>query len=1601
MLQFIAIISSFLTKRQPKLPVWASLWAVFFFGLTQSQAQILISGYMANPPSTDAPYEYVQLVATQAINFAVTPYSLVWNNNGTAASAGWAAGAALSYKFDITTGSVTAGQVFYVGGSGKLINGAGSTDISSLTWVRTINNGTTAGDGLGTANASGNFGNGGTNADGVAVFSGTTVMANTIPIDAVFFGTGIGTANPATGGYVLPTNDLYNNGQGTFGDGTNTFIFADPAGGAFIKFSGTYNTISSTWTTARTANVVASPTQISDITSVLTLVFATPEINVKGNNVTISDGDASPSTLDNTDFGAVAVGNNLTKTYVIENTGTGTLNISNITLTGANSAEFAVTSATTFSINGGSSQNITVQFTPTVTTVRTATLNILSDDTDEATYDIALQGGVVTVPYTLAFNRTNASINEANGTAQIWAKVTVVGNTSGTVDLATSAYTNASNPADYTVAATTINVPNTLALNDSVSFTFNLVNDALVESDEYIIAKLSNGVNVTFSATAQHTLYITDNDRIVPEANHKLSLNLLGSFSNGTAFSGPTQINSAEISAYDALSKNIYIANSIGSKLDIVDFSNPAAPVLINSINISAYGAINSVAVRNGLVALAIENTSTQQDSGKVVLLDTAGVFIKQVTVGMMPDMIVFNHAGTKIYTANEAQPNESYNIDPDGSISVVDISAGAINATVSHITFTAYNGQETALRAQGIRIFGLNASASQDFEPEYITISDDDSKAWVTLQENNALAELNLSTNTITSLIPLGYKNHNVVGNGLDASDQTAKVNISNFPVKGMYQPDAIAQYTAGGNIYLLTANEGDARAYIGFSEETRVGSLTLDPTAFPNSTELKNNAVLGRLRTTNKLGDTDNDGDIDEIYSYGSRSFSIWNGTSGNLVYDSGSQLEEITANDSLYGAYFNFNSGGARKDRSDDKGPEAEGVTTANVNGKQYAFVGMERTGGVIVYDVTDPNAPEYVTYSNSRPTDVSPEGIFFIPANESPNGKKLLVLSNEISSTLTVYEVAPCQTVDSTITVSACVDYTINSITYTSTGNYTQNFFNAAGCDSTLHVNVTITGYPAAPTITASHDTVCAGTIVTLNVTAAMGQTGIEYLWYKNGVAVNSGTANTYVVGTGSTAGIDKYTVEAVYTGFACLSIAADTISIVKNTTAVSLTPAGATTFCANNPTTLNANAGMANYVWKRSTSPVQSGASASYIPTLSGNYSVTVTAANGCSKTSTWLNIVRNVLPTANAGTDKNICVGTSVQIGSTNNAANTYVWSPNSNLSNATISNPLASPAANATYILTVTNTTTGCLKKDTVLLTSLARPAKPAFNVVAPGSTGVQCEGVFVTLNQTVANNGTIGSILWYKNNATLYTKAITFDAVISASNATTDYYKIKSKGVNGCFSVISDSLPILIKAAPIPTITAAAPATQAGTLISIPCIQGATSGTAALSGAAGMNAYTWQQLVAGAYTNVGTGMNYNATVSTTANNKSYRLVVTYPNACSRASVNNVVKLLTGCREGEDKGGVIIGQELTENSLNTYPNPTQDVLHIDLTSIEANTGKLVLYNALGQEVWAKEVILTGNKASEIIDMRNLAAGIYSLSFQTESSQEVQKIVKE
>jgi len=629
---------------------------------------------------------------------------------------------------------------------------------------------------------------------------------------------------------------------------------------------------------------------------------------------------------------------------------------------------------------------------------------------------------------TPAISRPSATLTVAEnaGSVSIPLSIANPGAAASTVQVMLQAFGTATAGQDFTYTSTqTITFP--AGATGPQTLTIPILDDAAAEETEYFVVRLLNPTNATVTASAADVLvYIKDNDTPAPVAARTLSLSLLQSYQNGTPFSGSTQINSAEIVSYDASTKRLYVANSVGGKLDILNLANPAAITAIASIDIKPYGGINSVSARNGVVACALENANPQAN-GSVVFFDQNGVLVKQVTVGALPDMITFSPDGRYVLTANEGEPKADYTADPEGSVSIIDISGGVAGLTQANVTtagFTTFNGQEAALRTQGIRIYGGLATApatvAQDLEPEYVAVSADSRTAYITLQENNALAVLDLTTRQITGLRPLGYSDLRQPGRGIDASDQTTEPLIANWPVKGMRQPDALASFEVGGTAYLLTANEGDARDYSAFSEQVRLSanSYVLDATAFPNTALLKNGSVLGRLNVTNRLGDTDGDGDFDEIYAYGGRSFSIYNAATGAEVHDSGNLLERITSTDATYGALFNAsNSYGevpVRKNRSDDKGPEPEGVTTGRIGNNLYAFVSMERVGGVLAFNINNPAAPVLELYMNNRSLtagtgDLGPEGLVFISATDSPTGQPLLLLANEVSSTVAVYSI----------------------------------------------------------------------------------------------------------------------------------------------------------------------------------------------------------------------------------------------------------------------------------------------------------------------------------------------------------------------------------------------------------------------------------------------------------------------------------------------------------------------------------------------------------------------------------------------------------------
>jgi len=271
----------------------------------------------------------------------------------------------------------------------------------------------------------------------------------------------------------------------------------------------------------------------------------------------------------------------------------------------------------------------------------------------------------------------------------------------------------------------------------------------------------------------------------------------------------------AEISAFDPKTNKLFVITHAGkvTEIGVLVIINPAAPLNIGSINIAPYGGnVNSVDVSDGKLAAAVEGFS-KTDNGKIIVFNTSDYsVVAQVTVGALPDMVTYSPDGRYILSANEGEPSADYTVDPVGTVSIISVKD---NYAVNTLDFASFASQESILKAKGFRIFGKNASFAQDIEPEYLTVSADSRTAWVTLQENNGIAKINLSSKTITNIFPLGFKDYSQEENHIDPSDINKAYTPASWKVKGMYMPDGIAIVEEFGIPFLFTANEGDARKY------------------------------------------------------------------------------------------------------------------------------------------------------------------------------------------------------------------------------------------------------------------------------------------------------------------------------------------------------------------------------------------------------------------------------------------------------------------------------------------------------------------------------------------------------------------------------------------------------------------------------------------------------------------------------------------------------------------------------------------------------------------------------------------------------------------
>jgi len=558
------------------------------------------------------------------------------------------------------------------------------------------------------------------------------------------------------------------------------------------------------------------------------------------------------------------------------------------------------------------------------------------------------------------------------------------------------------------------------------------------------------------------------------DANASITLGLVGRI----------QLNSddpegaAEIVQFHSASSTIYAINSAADEptIEIIDASTLTSDVLANPLSSENLTSITlvlpteqnsvqlagptSLAVSGNWMAVAMP-AADKATNGMVLFyngLDTSSpTFVKAVEVGNLPDMVTFTPDASKVLTANEGEPSGDYTIDPEGSISIISIVDGTPSDTSINISFSGYNGKQADLEKQGMHFPNpsgrtinrslISTTVAQDLEPEYITTTNE--VAYITLQENNGLAVVDLSDNSV-KVIGLGFKDWSEFQ--IDGMED-GTVSFGQYDnLYGMYMPDTIASFQWKDANFLVTANEGDAREYffdtlntdgvqdedlcnsaggqdfdeddgcLSYTEETQGRRLDYSPgsnletiagddprdfdfTAFP----------LGRLTVTNVLGDSDNNGEYEALYAYGARSFTIWD-TNGLVVFDSGDDFERITA--SIHGNAFNNNNDENEGDsRSANKGPEPEALTVGQVGDKTYAFIGMERLGGIFVYDVTNPYDAKFVDYVINRDLteggdligDSAPEGMVFVDATNSPTGNALVIIGNEVSGTVSVWQI----------------------------------------------------------------------------------------------------------------------------------------------------------------------------------------------------------------------------------------------------------------------------------------------------------------------------------------------------------------------------------------------------------------------------------------------------------------------------------------------------------------------------------------------------------------------------------------------------------------
>ncbi|RUS48802.1 choice-of-anchor I family protein [Cohnella sp. AR92] len=540
-------------------------------------------------------------------------------------------------------------------------------------------------------------------------------------------------------------------------------------------------------------------------------------------------------------------------------------------------------------------------------------------------------------------------------------------------------------------------------------------------------------------ATRDIPLYLDSGSILAPAPEDSISIEKIAGYSVG--YEDP-EGGVAEIVKYNGENGKLYLVNGAtkpSATLDIVSLKAGQSTLTRDGdpINVEAlskqndpdfeFGDLTSVDIdtANDTIVLAVQEADAMKN-GKILVLDYAGNYIREYETGVQPDMVKVTKNGRYILTADEGEPRTAAG-DPDGSVTIVDTTTN----TTAQVKFDNPAVVDDSVIIRGSsnigdpKIHGRSndkADLQHDAEPEFISLSADEKMAYVSLQENNAIAQIDIATKSLKQVNGLGLKDFSLPQNSLDLLKDSS-IRLENVPFYGVYMPDGIATYTVGGKTYVLTANEGDATEWEARDNASTIGDMKM--LLDPDSKAAKFLANKTAYDGTEVMSSMDNEG----LYLYGARSFSIWDTTAtaddGTLaqVFDSGNDFERITA--TRLPANFNGSHDDPTMDkRSSKKGPEPEYVKVGQVGSKTLAFVGLERIGGIMTYDITNPKNPKFVNYINTRKfnkiknagetvtgseSDTGPEGIDFIPASLSPTKYPLLLVANEVGGTVSVLQI----------------------------------------------------------------------------------------------------------------------------------------------------------------------------------------------------------------------------------------------------------------------------------------------------------------------------------------------------------------------------------------------------------------------------------------------------------------------------------------------------------------------------------------------------------------------------------------------------------------